>query len=160
MKKFIQSAVVDFERILKIVKISKKFTRHFGEILSTFCDNFKLIIGILGLTSWVLVQRKSKATGTHIVSTIQRSSKASQDNWGKFCESLTRPQNYKLRKIPAKDSSAMEEPLKHATGDLSMAPELALGILQDTHFPGARIKKTTRNGRPVWQDKGQQWRLE
>ncbi len=34
----------------------------------------------------------------------------------------------------------MEEPLKLPTGDLSRTPEEALGILWDTHFPGARIK--------------------
>ncbi len=93
-------------------------------------------------------------TGTHILkSNASRKtvSRAEVDRWRRFRKSIDKtPDPSTIRKILEKDSSAVEETLKLPTGDVSRIPEDALVINHEK----------SRNGRPTWQDKGQQKILE
>ncbi len=60
------------------------------------------------------------------------------DSWRIFYESIDKiPDLSKVRKMLAKDRDAIEKILKLSPGDQSRIPEKALGILLNTHFPGA-----------------------
>ncbi len=53
------------------------------------------------------------------------------------------PELTRLRKFLAKDMGAMEEPSQLPNGNLTRTPGEALGVLLESHFPGART-----NSRP------------
>ncbi len=67
------------------------------------------------------------------------------NSWRSFCESINLVLELTRQiKILAKDRGAIEELLRFPTGDLIRTPSEALGILMESHFPGATISRVLK----------------